>query len=98
MRSRYSAYARGMVDYIIETTDPDGEAWKEPRAEWRKDIQRFGEEMDFLGVQILESQYDGDRGEVRFYAKLRKKGRDASFEEHSHFLRRQGKWLYVSGR
>ncbi len=99
MRSRYAAYARGEVDYIVKTTDPDGPAWHEPEAEWRADIRKFGEDVQFLGVDILDSDLDDDAGtgEVRFRAKLRADGRDVSFVERSEFVRRDGRWLYTAG-
>ena len=97
MRSRYAAYAKGEVDYIVDTTDPSGEAWDEPVAEWRADIRRFGRDAQFMGVEILEASTDGDTGEVLFHAKLRADGRDASFSERSTFVRRDGRWLYQSG-
>jgi SEC-C motif domain protein len=97
MRSRYAAYARGEVDYVVETTDPQGEAWQEPMSRWRSDIRSFGADTDFLGVEVLEDSVDGDSGEVRFEAKLRADGRDASFVERSEFVRRDGRWLYRTG-
>lgn len=97
MRSRYAAYARGEVDYIVETTDPGSPAWQEPVKIWRDEIRRFGRDSEFLGVEILDASEDGDRGEVAFWAKLRADGEDASFEERSKFVRRDGRWLYQSG-
>jgi SEC-C motif-containing protein len=97
MRSRYAAYAKGEVDYVVETTDPQGEAWQEPVAEWRAEIRRFGRDAEFLGVEILDAAVDGDAGEVEFRARLRANGRDTSFEERSVFVRRAGRWLYTTG-
>src|SRR5690554_1653696 len=97
MRSRYAAYARGEVDYIVETTDPGSPAWQEPVKIWRDEIRRFGRDSEFLGVEILDASEGGDRGEVEFLAKLRAAGEDASFEERSKFVRREGRWLYQSG-
>jgi SEC-C motif-containing protein len=97
MRSRYAAYAKGDVDYIVETTDPDGEAWTEPESEWRDNIREFTEGYDFQGVEIRDSGVDGETGWVEFYARLRAGRRDASFEERSRFARRDGRWLYSGG-
>jgi len=97
MRSRYAAYARGEVDYIIETTDPGSPAWQEPVEVWRDEIRRFGRERQFLGVEILDFFEDGDQAEVLFLARLQADGKDASFEERSGFVRRGGRWLYRSG-
>ncbi len=97
MRSRYSAYARGLVDYIVETTDPEGDAWQEPVVQWREEIAEFGRNMVFLGVEIVGGESDGDRATVTFLAKLERRGRDVSFEEKSQFVRRDGRWLYSCG-
>jgi SEC-C motif-containing protein len=97
MRSRYAAYAKGEVDYVIETTDPDGEAWEEPESKWRADIRKFGRDVDFLGVDIIDSGVEEDAGWVRFHARLRSNGANASFTERSEFVRRDGKWFYSRG-
>lgn len=97
MRSRYSAYALGLTDYIIATTDPDGDAYKEDRATWRKSIENFTSSAQFEGVEILDSSEDGDHGEVHFLAKLKADNEDRSFEEHSIFTRNKGRWLYCGG-
>lgn len=98
MRSRYAAYAKGEVDYIVATTDPDGEAWQVPESKWRKEIGQFGHEATFLGVDIIDSGTQGDCGWVRFHARLRNAaGVDASFTERSEFVRRDGAWRYSRG-
>lgn len=97
MRSRYAAYARGEVDYIVQTTAPGSPAWQEPVHIWRDEIRRFGRKSEFLGVELLDASVDGDLGEVLFLAKLREGGEDASFEERSAFIRRDGRWFYESG-
>ncbi len=96
MRSRFSAYACGLVDYVIDTTDPRGPQWKEDRALWASEIERFCRDTDFGGWGVLESQQDGDGGRVRFHARIQQGGRDASFLEDSSFVRRAGCWLYSS--
>lgn len=97
MRSRYAAYAKEEVDYVVETTDPNGPVWQEPLAQWRADIRRFGRDTEFVGVDILDTSVDGDRAEVEFRAKLRSDGRDTSFVERSEFVRREGRWFYWGG-
>ena len=39
MRSRYSAYALGLVDYIIDTTLPAGPHWQADRSAWASELQ-----------------------------------------------------------
>jgi SEC-C motif-containing protein len=98
MKSRYTAYALGLVDYIIETTDPEGDAWEHDHDPWRASIEAFSERNEFLGVRIVDHEVDGDSGMVHFEARLRdESGGDATFEERSSFVRRDGRWLYSSG-
>ncbi len=97
MRSRYSAFALGLVDYILDTTDPTGPMAQPDRHLWAADVDTFCCETGFHGLEVLGSGADGDAGWVRFRAVLTQDARDASFVERSAFVRRGGRWLYVSG-
>lgn len=96
MRSRYSAYAVGDVDYIIATTAPDGPQFQADRAAWARDIAEFCAHTRFekLEVRVVAPVVD-ERGEVEFFARLSRGGEDVSFAERSVFVRREGRWLYV---
>jgi SEC-C motif-containing protein len=98
MRSRFSAYAAGLVDYVIDSTDPRGPQWKQDRAAWSREIGSFCRGTVFEGLEILDSREEGDGGRVRFHAKLRQGGGDASFLEDSTFVKSEGRWLYSSGQ
>ena len=95
MRSRYSAYAVGAVDYIRKTTHPDGP--HHGRYGQRDEVARFCREVSFDGLRVLASHDAGDRGEVSFWATLSRDGADVSFGERSLFFRVDGRWLYHSG-
>ena len=97
MRSRYAAYALGLTDYVMDTTSPDGPRFEPDRRLWALSIEEFSRGTRFDGLAILGSGADGDAGWVRFRAVLARGERDASFEERSRFIRREGRWLYVSG-
>ena len=97
MRSRYTAYAIGLADYILATTDPSGPHWREARAQWLREVRDFCDATDFDGLEILETRSEEERAWVRFRARLRQDGRDASFDERSLFHRRDGRWRYHSG-
>lgn len=97
MRSRFAAYALGLVDHIVATTDPKGPQWQRHAASWRRSIAAFCEQTHFLGLQVLDSGADGDEGHVTFLAMLTQGGHDASFTERSRFTRAQGRWRYHSG-
>lgn len=97
MRSRFCAYALGLVDYIIDTTDPEGSAWEPDRAQWAAEVVRFCTSTRFEGLEIRSSHASGDRGEVTFHAQLRRGADDVSFAERSTFVRVAGRWLYHAG-
>ncbi len=107
MRSRYSAYALGAVDYILDTTDPEGPQFRQDREAWAEEVRRFSQTTRFEKLEILSAHgandeandgpNDTEHGEVEFFAKLSRGGQDVSFTERSLFVRRAGRWLYVSG-
>ncbi len=97
MRSRYSAYALGLGDYLVRTlcTDhPDRSVGEELLA---RELSRVKDRQRFLGLEIREAKTDGDEGEVLFFARVFERGRDRSFEERSTFRRENGAWRYASG-
>lgn len=99
MRSRYSAYVVGAVDYIIATTDPEGPLARDDRETWAEEVRAFSARTRFMKLEVREvSQIDEDHGEVEFFAKLARDGEDVSFTERSSFVRREGRWLYASGQ
>jgi len=98
MRSRYAAYAKGLVDYVIATTAPDGPQWEADRATWHERIAAFGAGTRFVGLVIVDAPApSGDEGFVTFRAVLTQGDRDATFTERSRFVRVDGRWLYHSG-
>ena len=97
MRSRYSAYALGMVDYIIDTTHPDSPHAQPDRAAWRADIQRFCEQTDFERLEVTAHDAgDGQQASVTFTAHLRQGGRSTPMTEQSLFAKVGGRWRYVA--
>ena len=98
MRSRYAAYAKGLVDYILDTTDPSGPQARPDRAAWREEVRAFCAATRFEGLRILGApEPHGDEGFVTFEAKLSRDGADVSFTERSRFVRVEGRWLYRDG-
>jgi len=91
VRSRYSAYALGLVDYIIETTH--SKSRPEDLVTWREQIQAFCEQTEFTGLVIEEASSD----KVTFYAHLKRGETDVSFREKSSFAEENGQLVYVEG-
>lgn len=94
MRSRFTAYSLGLVDYILSTSHPDGPHGK---PEQRDSVTDFCAQTAFQSLEVLSASEDGHRGEVSFYAHLSVADQDASFGERSTFYRVDGRWLYHSG-
>jgi SEC-C motif-containing protein len=91
MRSRYVAFALGLVDYAVSTSHPPQDA---------EGVRVFHENTRFLGLSISEHVDPGPGsapGFVTFTATLEQGGQDASFTERSRFERRGGCWFYVGG-
>ena len=90
MKSRYSAYAAGEAAYIQRTTHPEHPDWSEDRESWRREILAFSRGTEFLGLEIRSHRQEGAEGWVHFIARLS----SGPMEECSHFLLREGRWLY----
>jgi SEC-C motif-containing protein len=90
MRSRYTAYATGAVDYLLATqVGQDREA-----------IQRWAREARFTGLEVLDTVAGGpgdEHGVVEFAATWESLGQTHVHRERSTFERRRGRWIYVSG-
>ena len=90
MRSRYSAYALGLVDYIITTSQTGKQIDK-------REIEAFCASTRFADLEILDVQESENEATIKFKAVLFQGNRDASFIETSQFLKKDNQWLYVSG-
>ena len=89
MRSRYSAFARGEVDYLLQTHD---------QSESRRALRQACRQTQWLGLSILAVDGGGAddlEGTVRFEARHR----EGVLVETSLFQRRggalAGEWLYI---
>ena len=89
MRSRYSAYVRGLQDHL--------------RATWAPETCPAVIELDppslkWLGLQVKQHRVlDADHATVEFVARSKLGGRAHRLHELSRFERRAGRWLYVDG-
>ena len=89
MRSRYSAFARGEVDYLLQTHD---------QSQSRRALRQACRQTQWLGLSILAVDGGGAddlEGTVRFEARHR----EGVLVETSLFQRRggalAGEWLYI---
>jgi SEC-C motif-containing protein len=95
MRSRYCAYARGLTDYILDTTAPESPHGQLDRAAWKAEVERFCAQSRFVGLTVHAAECERAQGQVHFTARLMQDGREVRLEERSRFVRRDGRWFYV---
>jgi len=93
MRSRYSAFALSLAEYIMATTHPNNSDYTKETESWRKSILTFSQTTRFLGLKISECIDGTEEAFVTFEAILD----GGSLCEKSRFLKVEGKWLYESG-
>jgi SEC-C motif-containing protein len=97
MRSRFSAYALDLAQYIIDTTHRDNEHYKSDHDAWKNEVHQFSTATRFDGLKIIEF-IDGEMtASVTFAASIRIGETDASFTERSAFVKENDRWLYRSG-
>jgi SEC-C motif-containing protein len=90
MRSRFSAYALGELDYVFRTWHP----------KTRPADVSPAPGVTFAGLLISDIVAGGpedDLGVVEFTARLRGPDGLADMHERSRFSRRAGRWMYVDG-
>jgi SEC-C motif-containing protein len=90
MRSRYSAYAVGDLDYIWQTWHP----------RTRPDALTPDGGLIWAGLEILDTVDGGPEdqtGEVEFRAHYRDERRSGTLHERSRFAVRARRWFYVDG-
>lgn len=93
LRSRYSAYANHLADYIVRTTHPASPY--HPLV--AKEIQQFCRITTFEGLEILVQNIQENEGWITFTAHLKQGQKDISFTEKSYFTKVEGAWRYHSG-
>ena len=95
MRSRYSAYVEGAIDYLGDTLHPNH------RADWdREATRRWSEGAEWHGLDIVDveaGQPEDREGVVEFIASFTEDGHSRRHHERSRFARQGGRWYYVDG-
>jgi len=88
MRSRYSAFVNGNVDYLRRSWHPatcPATIHLDPQQRW-------------LGLKVTDVEGGGEAdsdGEVAFVARYKISGRGHRLEERSSFTRLGDRWVYV---
>ena len=90
MRSRYSAFAVGAMDYLLDTWHPDT----------RPLVLDPSPDHTWVGLEIIEVERGGmldAEGIVDFVARYRVDAMAGELRERSSFTRYERRWVYVSG-
>jgi SEC-C motif-containing protein len=90
MRSRYSAFALGLVSYLRETWAPS----TRPR------VLELDDALEWRRLQIVDTVHGGpddEQGVVEFRAAHRSAAGVGVLHERSRFSRVAGRWVYVDG-
>lgn len=99
MRSRYSAFALGEVDYIVDTT-----AIGQQVALNREAIRDWSQANQWLGLEIVSvnEQVDRQHAQVEFIAQFRartsQQGESATLQQHrelSTFVKHNARWYFL---
>ncbi len=96
MRSRYTAFAKADVPYIVETH------WPAKRNEISEpDIRQWAEKSEWLELKIVKThqgQATDAEGKVEFIARYRQQGVDVDHHEVAEFRREKGRWYFTDGK
>jgi len=93
MRSRYVAYSKANIDYIVQTMM--GSAIKHYN---KIDAKKWAKSCHWLGLTVIHCETDGDVGMVEFIAKYRHLGKINQLHERSEFRLIDGCWFYYTGQ
>jgi SEC-C motif-containing protein len=95
MRSRYSAYALGEIDWIIDSQVAEGRQFTD-----RKATEEWSRRAAWQGLEILQTdqgQADDAEGVVEFKARYELGGEAIAHHEVATFRKVDGAWYFVDG-
>ncbi len=102
VRSRYSAFALGKVEYLYDTLHEDHPDKGKPRDHVMLALRAASQSFKYMGLVIIESEPPDADGvsRVLYLARIFRKGQDVSFIELADFMPSpEGRGLrYRSGR
>lgn len=95
MRSRYTAYALGHIDWILESQSPDGRRFVD-----RQSTEQWSRKATWHRMEVLSVQDGGEddvEGFVDFKAYYTLGGEDITHHEVASFRKEDGVWYFVDG-
>ncbi len=92
MRSRYCAFVKQDIDYLINTLHPD-----QRRIDDRQTLQQTCQTTHWLGLKIINAKSHGHQAEVEFVAFYEDQP-VGQLHERSRFICQHDQWFYVDGQ
>lgn len=93
MRSRYTAYTEGNIDYIAKTMK--GPAAVDFDVE---EAKSWVHHVIWQGLEVLNTEHDDKNGLVEFIAHYAHAGKKLTMHEVSIFNLEEGRWYYVDSK
>lgn len=99
MRSRYSAFAKRDVAYLMRTLHSSHPDLKQPPDTLRLALRAATSRYRYVRLDILDTTPVSSEGtgRVLFFVELYESGKARSFYELSDFAQENGAWKYVGG-
>ena len=95
MRSRYTAFALGEIDYLVDTLSPDIRGDFDPI-----EAGTTAGQAKWLGLEVravTDGGEDDDSGTVEFVARFSLAGQARVHHELAQFRREEGSWMCSGG-
>ena len=96
MRSRYTAFTKGKVDYLLQSLHPDKRDQHEERT-----IRNWAMKSEWIGLEIIETEKgmpEDTEGKVELIARYRQKGRRENHHELAEFKKEDDTWYFYDGQ
>jgi len=96
MRSRYTAYTKTAIDYLIATTHPAKQDSYDADS-----MRKWSEEAQWQGLEIIETVAGGENdavGTVEFIARYAEAGENREHHEIAEFKKVDGCWYFFDGQ
>lgn len=96
MRARYTAYARGDIDFVMNSTLPSSRSDSDIEA-----MKQWSSQAEWTGLEVASTKAGGEednRGEVEFVACYNLQGVAQRHHERSTFVKQNGQWFFQDGK
>lgn len=92
MRSRYTAYTKANIEYIIRTMKAPANNNFHP-----EEAREWAQQVDWLGLEIIKTTSNGLTGFVEFRAYFKHGNKNQVLHEISEFRQDEEQWYYING-